>query len=1001
MENLLLTHKDNPVIIDGHTVNIKRVFPESVVLASIFYPRLTEYVLFQYVSPFPLNIPPMLCRAAPHFSDPPPYCDERNPLPDDPKLVEFFYNLGVVHYNLLRINVYHWNLLFPGNMFSTPKLDSTPPTRQPSPAPSFPGPIPFPPQSTSLISISFYSLSSQIHPTYLSHPPLSYFRDQFRQPAPTPHPTNGGYSSTDQPSQLPTSSTAPGNRPHSAPFQLPPPPPPITTTPRAPSIGGNNTNNNQSIHYALLNNSSLNPHSRMLDSWLSHFSSLSRSHSQYGGGGTANNNSNHVKRSNSYSNPSQTNNSNNHYHQSFIQHQNSMQQQPPTNHNRYHFHPNPPHLFPSLSTLSHLRFTPPISLIHLSLTSETSSDNQHQHLTPLTEVTVPQTNHHNSPPHPRHLGTDHTQLHSSYHHHLLPSPPHPGHHPLEGTTQTTTNPSTTHSSTTHPLTPTLGCLTAGYPISVLSAAPTPNMEAEGVLTITSLLNMCVCGFSYWDIFISGGVGFISYCYLGVLQIYCLHHDLLLSSFTHSRSALDTIPLRMQHLTRHIDTRKAPEKVSPSNFSPTTAFSPDAFSPNKIMVNHSSPPDAVGDTQNNSSYGSHEDTLTYEPSVDQSDYPPSQQQQNQHGSFHQGHAGSVAANLLHELALSPGSNPSSGQQQQQHRQNERSRSSSGSYNDHVMNRNAPAGNGGNGPNRIMMDKKDMMSKESMDLMYLRNIQHLSQPTSSYHPSLHDLDKTRLDTRSPHGIQGPPPGDIMTALLLAKDAQTSTAAHTNTTKYNPMQVVGNLPFPSSIHTLLYNPRPGLISPLQPQQLIRGFPSSPTQSEDESDDDRVSRRAQRKARMRVMMIVSSELSCEDNDSWTIPELFQTVISNNEKTARVRRGRGLGTSRPSRSRARRAIPYAGKVKCVTVSRRKTQNGLDSTVTEMIYSHHQKTVVCDAPGPYVRRRVVAFVGGLDLTRGRMAIRIRIQSDPDLPGSSGKGICPVYRGARHIEVKYR
>lgn len=137
----------------------------------------------------------MLCRAAPHFVDPPPYCDERNPLPDDPKIVEFFYNLGIhvsicmtlnctkrtlhshfsgaceslaveqvfvivkefyltrtfQHYNLLRINVYHWNLLFPGNMFSNSKMDSAPPTRQPSPAPP---PFPNPPVSQSNVSPS-------------------------------------------------------------------------------------------------------------------------------------------------------------------------------------------------------------------------------------------------------------------------------------------------------------------------------------------------------------------------------------------------------------------------------------------------------------------------------------------------------------------------------------------------------------------------------------------------------------------------------------------------------------------------------------------------------------------------------------------------------------------------------------------------------------------------------------------------------------------------------
>ena len=134
------------------------------------------------MSPFPLNIPPMLCRSAPHFTDSPPYCDERNPLPEDRKIVEFFYNLGIhvrrtlqtivslyytmniqvlntpllsltlitsQHYNLLRINVYHWNLLFPGNTLSSAKMDSAPSTRQPSPAPpSFPCPTtPAPPVS--------------------------------------------------------------------------------------------------------------------------------------------------------------------------------------------------------------------------------------------------------------------------------------------------------------------------------------------------------------------------------------------------------------------------------------------------------------------------------------------------------------------------------------------------------------------------------------------------------------------------------------------------------------------------------------------------------------------------------------------------------------------------------------------------------------------------------------------------------------------------------------
>lgn len=46
-----------------------------------------------------------------------------------------FTDLYPQHYNLLRIFVYHWNLLFPGVMPPTsPKMDSTPPNRQQAPA---------------------------------------------------------------------------------------------------------------------------------------------------------------------------------------------------------------------------------------------------------------------------------------------------------------------------------------------------------------------------------------------------------------------------------------------------------------------------------------------------------------------------------------------------------------------------------------------------------------------------------------------------------------------------------------------------------------------------------------------------------------------------------------------------------------------------------------------------------------------------------------------------
>ena len=35
------------------------------------------------------------------------------------------------------------------------------------------------------------------------------------------------------------------------------------------------------------------------------------------------------------------------------------------------------------------------------------------------------------------------------------------------------------------------------------------------------------------------------------------------------------------------------------------------------------------------------------------------------------------------------------------------------------------------------------------------------------------------------------------------------------------------------------------------------------------------------------------------------------------------------------------------------------------IYTHHQKTVIVDADAGHFRRKIIAFVGGLDLCRGR------------------------------------
>lgn len=35
------------------------------------------------------------------------------------------------------------------------------------------------------------------------------------------------------------------------------------------------------------------------------------------------------------------------------------------------------------------------------------------------------------------------------------------------------------------------------------------------------------------------------------------------------------------------------------------------------------------------------------------------------------------------------------------------------------------------------------------------------------------------------------------------------------------------------------------------------------------------------------------------------------------------------------------------------------------IYTHHQKTVIVDADAGHNKRKITAFVGGLDLTKGR------------------------------------
>ena len=59
--------------------------------------------------------------------------------------------------------------------------------------------------------------------------------------------------------------------------------------------------------------------------------------------------------------------------------------------------------------------------------------------------------------------------------------------------------------------------------------------------------------------------------------------------------------------------------------------------------------------------------------------------------------------------------------------------------------------------------------------------------------------------------------------------------------------------------------------------------------------------------------------------------------------------------------------VECVTVSRVKAEGALASNFVGTCYTHHQKTVICDAPlnEDSDKYRIVAFIGGLDITDGR------------------------------------
>ena len=79
------------------------------------------------------------------------------------------------------------------------------------------------------------------------------------------------------------------------------------------------------------------------------------------------------------------------------------------------------------------------------------------------------------------------------------------------------------------------------------------------------------------------------------------------------------------------------------------------------------------------------------------------------------------------------------------------------------------------------------------------------------------------------------------------------------------------------------------------------------------------------------------------------------------------------------RAYFSGSEARCVLVQRSggKGNRVTDGTVAGAFFSHHQKSIVCDAPPlpgaalPY--RRLVAFVGGLDLTLGVLLLGLFVR----------------------------
>ena len=102
-------------------------------------------------------------------------------------------------------------------------------------------------------------------------------------------------------------------------------------------------------------------------------------------------------------------------------------------------------------------------------------------------------------------------------------------------------------------------------------------------------------------------------------------------------------------------------------------------------------------------------------------------------------------------------------------------------------------------------------------------------------------------------------------------------------------------------------------------------------------------------------------------------------------------------------------KVNCALAPREMSMTELtdvvNNTFSSGAYTHHQKSVIADAPGAYgPQKRLVAFVGGLDLTGGRwdtpdheLFSTLLNEHDGDFRNSNAKSV-PQHQGNQSFEI---